>query len=123
MFSFSSAATHLTDHVYQVEAPPVLRVADSRRQPAWGKRVERVERLVYRLLSSDPDHRRNAERVRKYQARLRRALSRSAWRLYLLLEEAEVRRWTHVVDRLAERALLARRRTTKQPRGRPRLTR
>jgi hypothetical protein len=81
-------------------------VSDSRKARAWSRQEERVERLIARLFANDPQHRQHAKRIRTRQLRLKRALSGPAWRLYLLLEEAEVGRWTYVVDRLAERAIL-----------------
>jgi hypothetical protein len=84
----------------------ILHVSDSRKSSAFRRR-ERVERLIARLFADDPEHRRHAQRIRSRPLRLQRALSLSTWRLYLLLEEAEVARWTYVVDRLAERAIAA----------------
>ena len=84
----------------------VLHVSDSRKSSAYRRR-ERVERLIARLFAEDSEHRRHAQRIRARQLELRGALSVSAWQLYLLLEEAEVGRWTYVVDRLAERVISA----------------
>jgi hypothetical protein len=93
--------------LYPPLVPRLFPVKDSRKSAAWHRR-ERVERLLARLFAGDPEHRRLARRIRRRQLRLRGALSASAWLLYLLLEEAEVGRWTYVVDRLAERALSVR---------------
>jgi len=84
-----------------------VKVSDSRK--AQASRVEgRAERLVARLLRDDAAYARKVAAVRRHQKRLQGRLSAADWLLYLQLEEAEVGRWSHALDRVAQWALAKR---------------
>jgi hypothetical protein len=86
-----------------------LRFYDSRKRRRPNASAEQLEALIAGILSEDPQHRRHARQIRTRQHRLKRRVSQPAWKLYLLLEEAEVERLAYALDRLAERALIGRR--------------
>lgn len=90
-------------------APGPLRFYDSRKKRHPTASVEQLEALIAGILGEDLQHRRHSRRIRTRQHQLRRRVSQTAWKLYLLLEEAEVERLTYALDRLAERALATRR--------------
>ncbi len=89
--------------------PVPLRVCDSRKRRLHATDSEQIELLIQELLDGDLLHRRQSERIQSHQRRLKLRVSAPAWRLYLLLEEAELRRWTYLLDRVAEQALPRRR--------------
>ncbi|HTA93450.1 MAG TPA: hypothetical protein VK745_27920 [Polyangiaceae bacterium] len=86
-----------------------LRTFDSRKRRAGAADAEHVERLIASVLARDSLHLRQAVGIRSRQNRLKLRVSPAAWRLYLLLEEAEVERWSYVIERVAERVLVPRR--------------
>jgi hypothetical protein len=92
-----------------VLSPGPLRFYDSRKKRHPTADDEQLESLIAGILGEDPQHQRHSRRICTRQERLKRRVSRPAWKLYLLLEEAEVERLTYALDRLAERALAARR--------------
>jgi hypothetical protein len=89
--------------------PGLLRFYNSRKKRHPTASDEQLETLIAGILGEDLHHRRHSRRIRTRQARLKRRVSEPAWKLYLLLEEAEVERLTYALDRLAERALSTRR--------------
>lgn len=96
----------------------LFRLSDSRkpRRAASAERAsersahDRAARLIARLLADDRVYARKVARVRRYQARLRGRLLPASWRIYLQLEEAELGRWLHALERVAEWAVARRRR-------------
>jgi len=92
-----------------VLSPGPLRLCDSRKKRHPTASDEQLESLITGILGEDLHHRRHSRRIRTRQQRLKRRVSEPAWKLYLLLEEAEVERLTYALDRLAERALATRR--------------
>jgi hypothetical protein len=81
-----------------------LKVSDSRKARA-SRGEGRTERLVARLLRDDTAYARKVAAVRRHQKRLQGRLSAAGWLLYLQLEEAEVGRWSHALDRVVRWAL------------------
>jgi len=76
---------------------------DSRRGPP-GSVVPVRSKLgeeLHAMLARDADHRRHSRAVRRLQAALRGSLSEHAWGRYLTLEEAEVARGAHALERVA----------------------
>ena len=53
------------------------------------------------MLELDPEHRRHSRVVRRLQMALRGSLTEQAWERYLTLEEAEVARGAHALERVA----------------------
>jgi len=90
-----------------------FKVSDSRKKKQRAPLEGRVEQLIARVLRDDPSYARKVASVRRHQKRLRGRLSIPSWQLYLQLEEAEMGRWTHALDRVATWALAQRRRTRK----------
>ena len=87
----------------------LVRVFDSRKARRSAAPNERIETVIEDVLSKDAGYRRKSTRILLYQERLRGQVSGRAWKLYLLLEEAEFERWTYALDRLAEWAIKFRR--------------
>ena len=86
----------------------------TKRRSARQADAEPPERLASRLLAGDPAYAAKVARVRRCQTRLRAQLSTPGWRLYLRLEEAEVDRWTHALDRVASWALASKTKTRRR---------
>jgi hypothetical protein len=109
MFSSSTAPRGLSAFA-TIRFAPVLemarsfKVSDSRKARA-SRGEGRAERLVARLLRDDAAYARKVAAVRRHQKRLQGRLSAAGWLLYLQLEEAEVGRWSHALDRVAQWAL------------------
>jgi hypothetical protein len=89
-------------------ADRVLMLSDPKKRSVSRKPSEQAERVVARLLARDAAYAAKVARVRRCQARLRGQSSPLSWRLYLQLEEAEVGRWTHALERVASWALASR---------------
>jgi hypothetical protein len=114
MFSFSHVAvpTERPSRAWSrpLPADAVLMVRDRKRPRSASQADEQAERVTTRLLARDAAYAAKVARVRRYQVRLRGQLSRRSWRIFLQLEEAEVERWTHALDRVVRWALVARKR-------------
>jgi len=93
---------------------PLFKVSDSRKKRLQAQPDGASERLIARILDNDPIYALKVASVRDRQRKLRRRLSPSAWRAYLELEEAEIGRWTHALDRVAQWALAKRSRARKR---------
>jgi len=106
MFSYSQPERQIPSPTrWSLSGDRVLVVSDPNKRPATRKPNEQAERVVTRLLARDAAYAAKVARVRRYQARLRRQSSQPSWRLYLQLEEAEVGRWTHALERVVSWAL------------------
>lgn len=92
----------------------VLIVCDPRKPGRPRQADGQAERLATRLLARDATYAAKVTQVRRYQARLRGQLSARSWRLYLLLEEAEVGRWTYALERVANFAVTSRKRSRRR---------
>ncbi len=95
-------------------ATALLRVCDFRRARRPNPSVEEIESLIAKVLGDDLRRRRYSQRIRLLQGQLRHYVNGPTWRLYLSLEEAEVQRWTYMLDRLAEWTLTSRRRRVRR---------
>lgn len=89
------------------------RVADAKKR-ASPPRADAHELVVQRLLARDAAYAAKVKRVRRYQARLRGQVSARGWQAYLLLEEAELARWSHAYERVVRWALVVRRRAQRR---------
>jgi hypothetical protein len=106
MFSYSQECqTQRRPWLPSPGADQVLMLSDPNKRSVARKPNEQAERVVARLLARDAAYAAKVARVRRYQARLRGQSSQLGWRLYLQLEEAEVARWTHALERVAGWAL------------------
>lgn len=83
-------------------------VADGQKKRAAAN-ADAGELAVARLLSRDAAYAAKVKRVRRYQARLRARLSKRGWQAYLQLEEVELARWAHALERVARWAVSRRR--------------
>jgi hypothetical protein len=104
MFSYAAASVGALGRVW--------RVADGQKKRAAraGADADAGELAVARLLSRDAAYAAKVKRVRRYQARLRARLSKRGWQAYLQLEEVELARWAHALERVARWAVSRRRR-------------
>jgi hypothetical protein len=93
---------------------PLFKVSDSRKKRLQAPSDGASERLIARILDHDPIYALKVASVRDRQRKLRRRLTQTAWRAYLELEEAEIGRWTHALDRVAQWALAKRSRARKR---------
>jgi len=93
---------------------PLFKVSDSRKKRLQAPPDGAGERLIARILEKDPIYAVKVANVRERQRRLHSRLSQTAWRAYLELEEAEIGRWTHALDRVAQWALAKRARPRKR---------
>jgi len=108
MFSYSQAEPSKMPSRTWLPPPAtdrILVLSDPNKRRAARKVDEPAERLVSRLLARDAAYAAKVAQVRRYQTRLRGQLTQLDWRLYLKLEEAEVGRWTHALERVARWAL------------------
>ncbi len=106
---FSSAETVSAESAsqkapYRLVPNPALYVCESRKPRKRWAEAEQLDLLVSKVLSGDALYRRHCQRIISLQARLKLRVSRSAWVLYLYLEEAEVERLTYALDRVAAEA-------------------
>src|SRR4051812_36199685 len=83
----------------------LLKVSDRRKPRPASQIDEQTERLAARLLARDAAYAAKVARVRRCQVRLRGQSSRRSWQLYLQLEEAEIERWAHALERVVRWAL------------------
>jgi hypothetical protein len=122
---FSTQAVLSVDHSEPAQRPtglffkhlrisPLFKVSDSRKKRLQAQPDGASERLIARILEKDPIYAVKVANVRDRQRRLRNRLSQTAWRAYLELEEAEIGRWTHALDRIAQWALAKRARPRKR---------
>lgn len=102
MFSYAAASVGALGRVW--------RVADGQKKRAAPADADAGELAVARLLSRDAAYAAKVKRVRRYQARLRARLSKRSWQAYLQLEEVELARWSHALERVARWAVSRRRR-------------
>jgi hypothetical protein len=103
MFSYAAGASlGAVGHLW--------RVADGQKKRAALVGADAGELAVARLLSRDAAYSAKVKRVRRYQARLRARLSKRGWQAYLQLEEVELARWAHALERVARWAVSRRRR-------------
>jgi hypothetical protein len=97
-----------------LESIGLLRTSDSRRVARSRARAARLELFVARALNGTRTQQRYSENIRHWQHQLKRRVSGPAWQLYLSLEEAEIERLMHALNRLAAWALGPRRRARRR---------
>lgn len=85
------------------------------RTPVAPVRAKLAEEL-HAMLARDAEHRRHSRLVRRLQTALRRSLAEPAWGRYLTLEEAELARGAHALERVARWAFARGRRAARSRR-------
>jgi hypothetical protein len=109
--------------MYAVLSPPAagcLVLLDSRRSQPPRTPVPAVRRKLgeelHAMLARDAEHRRRSRVVRRLQTTLRASLTEEGWGRYLTLEEAELARGAHALERVARWAFARGRRSTRSRR-------